>query len=160
MGVTKELRKQFLGHQHYSPRMFTIIVAALGKMENVKGREKFVQEAVKADSVIDAFTFQQIAELLLEYHLAVSSLSEIVLYKQIPVAYTNDKTVVIAFPADIFRWTPFSERIATDIDTKLSRELDIKNKTVRISGRLTERARRNLHDLAIDYTGQVEIMLY
>ena len=160
MGIEKVLRQQFLSHPYYSPRMLTIIVAALDKMNNVQGRELFLQQAVLADSLIDAFTFQQIAELLLEYHINISPFSEIILYQQFPVAYSVDKTLVIAFPVDIFRWTPFSERMLNHIKTDLISERDIKNKIFRVSGQLTERSKHHLYDLGIQFTEQVEITPY
>ena len=88
MGISGELRKRFLNHKNYSPRMFTIITRSLEKMEDVKGKDKFIQEAVQAKTVVDAFTFQQIMELLLDYHLNVNPITEIVLYQGIPVGYS------------------------------------------------------------------------
>jgi len=154
---------QLLGHQYYSPRHVTILVQALDQLSGARGIELFIQEALKAESEIDALTFQQIAELLVGYDKTKEKIVELFVHKGLPMAYTAQGAVVVAFPIDYFRWTPFGEDLFKDLDLTIEqRKFNVKNKVVWVPGKLSPLAKQNLQargfKISEDVQNQVEMM--
>ena len=156
IGIDGELRASFLNHSYYSPRNQTIIVAALEAMNNTKGRQNFIAQAIHVQSEIDAFTFQQIAELLVKYHRQISPIVEIFIYKGIPVGLAENGSMILSFPVDWGRWNPFSEMLLgefadfqNDSDKVIRRELWI-------TGMFTPRTKHHLTDLGVSFTENID----
>lgn len=157
LGVPLKLRKRLLGHDFYSPRHSTILVKALTEIQNAQGLELFIQEAVKAESEIDALTFQQIAELFANYHKTEQKIIEILIHKGLPMGYTQQGTVIVVFPLDYFRWTPFGENLIRDIGSAESHQkLKFKNKVAWVTGFVSPLAKSNLDKLGFDISEQVQ----
>ena len=64
MGVTEDLREEFLRHPSYSPSEGTQLVDALSSLEGIHDRAAFIQAAVGATSSDEAQRFEQIADLM------------------------------------------------------------------------------------------------
>jgi len=158
MSIPEELRKEFLSHSFYSPRHQTVIVGSLDIMEDTLDREKFIRQAVAARSEIDAFTFQQLAELLAGFHRTRTPIARIFVHKGIPVGYTDDSELVMILPADIGRWTPFAENIYSEFGTGMPEETPVERKILWITGTATEKFQRNMDRLVIslkDEAGEI-----
>jgi uncharacterized lipoprotein YbaY len=157
MGIPISMRKNFLGHDFYSPRHATILVKALAEIENVQGLELFFQEAVKAESEIDALTFQQIAELLAGYHKTQQKIASIFIHKGYPMGFTQQGAVIAVFPLDYLRWTPFGENMVTGIGPEAGqKKLRIKHKAIWVTGAVSSLGKSNLHKLGFKFTEQVQ----
>jgi hypothetical protein len=95
MGVPKELIARFLDHSAFTPRHDTLIVAALSKLQGVKGREKYIELCLRAQDEVGANYFQNIAEIMVGYHTKVAQLTEIVPLLGISAATaSNGRTLV------------------------------------------------------------------
>jgi hypothetical protein len=77
MGVPAPLIEKFLDHPAFTPRHDTVIVAALAKLEGVKGRDRFIQLCLRAQDEVGANYFQNIAEIMVGYHTKQAKLQEI-----------------------------------------------------------------------------------
>lgn len=157
MLVPAELRNKFLSHPKYSPRHQTIIVGTLNLMEEVQGREKFIEQAVAAKSEVDALTFQQLAELLLYYHQADNPIAEIQIHKGIPIGISKKKDLVMILPLDIGRWTPFAEDVFSSLSARSTGGASaVYRKIVMITGQATEKFSLNMDRFDIDLREGVE----
>jgi hypothetical protein len=95
MGVPDDLIARFLDHPAFTPRHDTLIVAALSKLQGVKGREKYLELCLRAQDEVGANYFQNIAEILVGYHTKVAPLTEIVPLLGISAATaSNGRTLV------------------------------------------------------------------
>ena len=95
MGVPKELIARFLDHSAFTPRHDTLIVAALSKLQGVKGREKYIELCLRAQDEVGANYIQNIAEIMVGYHTKVAQLTEIVPLLGISAATaSNGRTLV------------------------------------------------------------------
>jgi hypothetical protein len=95
MGVPDDLIARFLDHPAFTPRHDTLIVAALSKLQGVKGREKYIELCLRAQDEIGANYFQNIAEIMVGYHTKVAALTEIVPMLGISAATaSNGRTLV------------------------------------------------------------------
>ena len=114
MGVSSQLRDGFLGHNYYSPRNHTVITECLASMKDAKQKERVIEQALKANSEVDAFTYQQIVEILAGYNRSVSPIIELRVHQGIPVGYAKNGSLVMGFPVDLGRWTAFTEYLFVD----------------------------------------------
>ena len=157
MGIPFGVRKSLLGHEFYSPRHATILVKALAEIKHVKGLELFIQEAVKAESEVEALTFQQIAELFAGFHKNQQKIASIFIHKGYPMGFTQQGTVIAVFPLDYVRWTPFGENLLTDIGPEADQnQFRIKNKAFWVTGAVSPLAESNLQKLGFKISEQVQ----
>jgi uncharacterized lipoprotein YbaY len=152
MGVSAELRKRFLSHNYYSPRNHTVITEHLASMKHAKERAHVIEQAIQANSEIDAFTYQQIIEILAGYHRSISPIIEFSIHKGIPVGYAENGALVMGFPVDIGRWTAFTEYLFQDFGKKPSDAEKVIARELWVLGELTPRARWELGKLGIHVT--------
>lgn len=95
MGVSDELTQRFLDHPAFTPRHDTLIVAALADLDGVRGRDRFVELALRAQDEVGANFFQNAADILVGYHRTVAKLSEITPYLGVAAATaSNGRTLV------------------------------------------------------------------
>ncbi len=152
MGISGELRDRFLSHTYYSPRNQTVITEYLASMKDAKEKTRVIERALQANSEIDAFTYQQIVEILAGYNRIVSSIVEVRVHKGIPVGYAKNGSLVMGFPVDLGRWTAFTEYLFVDYGKNQIGSEAIKKPELWILGELTPRARRQLAILGIAVT--------
>jgi uncharacterized lipoprotein YbaY len=156
MGIPGKLRERFLSHKYYSPRNQTVITEYLASMKEVKEKERIIEQALQADSEIDAFTYQQIVEILAGYNRSVSPIIEFSLHKGIPVGYAKNGSLVMGFPVDFSRWTAFSEYLFEDFGKKQTVSEETKKPELWITGEFSTRANRELGKLGISVTENVD----
>jgi hypothetical protein len=95
MQMPQDLIARFLDHPAFTPRHDTLIVAALSKLQGVKGREKYIELCLRAQDEVGANYFQNIAEIMVGYHTKVAQLTEIVPLLGIGAATaSNGRTLV------------------------------------------------------------------
>jgi uncharacterized lipoprotein YbaY len=149
IGIPGELRDNFLNHNYYSPRNHTVITEYLESMKEAREKAGVIEQAIGANSEIDAFTYQQIIEILASYNRSVSPIIEFSIHKGIPVGYAKNGSMVMGFPVGIGRWTAFSEYLFGDFGKKQSKTNEIKRSELWILGELTPLARREFERLGI-----------
>jgi len=154
LGVPLLLRQKLLGHTYYSPRHATIMVKAFVELTEVEGITLFVREAVKAESEIDALTFQRTAELLADYHKNQQKIVKILIHKGLLLGYTQEGILLATFPLDYLRWTPFIANILDDID--IVEGGIIQNKIVWVTGAISPVAKDNLKMLGFKISEKVQ----
>lgn len=156
MGISSEQRDRFLSHKYYSPRNQTVITEYLASMEDAEQKAHVIDQALHADSEIDAFTYQQIVEILAGYNRSVSPIIEFRVHKGIPIGYAKNGSLVMGFPVDFSRWTAFTEYLFEDFGKKQTGLVKIKKSELHILGEFSPRARRELGKLSINVTEHVE----
>lgn len=104
MGVGDDLVQKFLDHPAFTPRHDTLIVAALADLEGVRGRDRFIELALRAQDEVGANFFQNAADILVGYHRSVAKLTEITPYLGVAAATaSNGRTLVpIAWDYGVF----------------------------------------------------------
>ncbi len=156
MGIPSELRDRFLSHKYYSPRNHTVITEYLAFMMDTEGKTLLIEQALQANSEIDAFTYQQIVEILAGYNRSVSPIIEFMVHKGIPVGYAKNGSLIMGFPVDFSRWTAFTEYLFEDFGKKQAGSGEIKKCELQILGEFSPRARRELGKLGINFSEHVE----
>ena len=109
MEVPKGIAEAFLGNASFSPTRQTFLVAALARLDGVKGRADFVRLAGEsAEDEQDAIFWDLTARMIADLR-AKRPLDRIVLLAGgFPVAVAADGTVVVALHWDYACWTPLA----------------------------------------------------
>jgi hypothetical protein len=157
MRVPDTVANRFLENRLLSPRRQTIIVEAMKALPGIPGRSAFIQYAARADNEDAALLFQQMAELLADYHRLVAPIQRLDIYLNIPIAYTNQGSAVILLPIDRLLWTERTSGIATSLVQTLSKPQPVRRIELQITGDASERAHAGLQQLGIslvEHAGQ------
>ena len=105
MGMPSSFTDKFLDHPYYSPRRKTIIAGLLSPLKETKGREKFMEAALTADSEAGALYYQQMLEIISSFHFGQAPIAEIALIEGVPVAFSEKTGAFLAVPTDRLYWT-------------------------------------------------------
>ena len=157
MSVPDPVVDRFLENRLLSPRHQTVIVEAMKALRGMSGRSAFIQYAARADSEDAALLFQQMAELLVDYHRSVAPVQRIDVYLNIPVAYTSQRSAVILLPIDRLLWTERTSGIATSLGQTLPKPQPVRKIEVWTTGDASDRAHVGLQQLGItlvEHAGQ------
>ena len=157
MRVPDPVADRFLQNRMLSPRHQTVIVEAMKALPGTLGRSAFIQYAARADSEDAALLFQQMAELLADYHRSVAPIQRLAIYQNVPVAYTAQASAVILLPIDRLLWTERTSGIATNLGETLPKPQPVRHTEVWITGDASDRAHAGLQQLGItlvDHAGQ------
>ena len=111
LGLSREDADAFLMHPQYTPWNKTAITEALARIGVTPSA--FLKQACKASSQEDAFYFQRLAQLLLQYHGAIAPLHSIRLVNGLICGIDRDENLIIPVSQDYAIWT---ERIAARTD--------------------------------------------
>ena len=157
MRVPDPVADRFLENRLLSPRHQTVIVEAMKALRGIPGRSAFIQYAARADSEDAALLFQEMAELLADYHRSVAPIQRIDIYLNIPVAYTGQGSAVILLPIDRLLWTERTAGIATSLGQTLPKPQPVRKVEVWMTGDASDRAHAGLQQLGItvvEHAGQ------
>lgn len=140
MGISPELREQFINQTKYSPRHQTYLVGALEQMRGVKHRSAFIRAALHADSEASALYYQKAAELLAYYHNKERPILQLANAGGLPVAYTEGGGMLVVPPNDYGFWDAGT---LADLDSlkETDKSLSVRPKELVTAGRLSPRAR-------------------
>ena len=126
-------------------------------LRGIPGRSAFIQYAARADSEDAALLFQEMAELLADYHRSVSPIQRLEIYQNVPVAYTGQESAVILLPIDRLLWTERTSGIATSLGQTLPKPQPVQKIELWMTGDASDRARQGLQQLGItlvEHVGQ------
>ena len=157
MRVPDPITDRFLENRLLSPRHQTIIVEAMKALGAIPGRSAFIQYAAHADSEDAALLFQEMAELLADYHRSVAPIQRLDIYLNVPVAYTGQGSAVVLLPIDRLLWTERTSGIATDLAQTLPKPQPVRKIEVWMTGEASDRAHAGLQQLGItlvEHAGQ------
>ena len=149
MRVPDSVADRFLHNPVLSPRHQTVIVEGMKVLRGVPGRPAFIQYAARADSEDAALLFQQMAELLADYHQSVAPIQRLDIYMNVPVAYTAKGSAVALLPIDRLLWTERSSTIATGLARTMPKLQPVHRVEVWMTGDASARAREGLQHLGI-----------
>src|SRR5262249_1181942 len=133
-----------LDHPAFTPRHDTLIVAALASLDGVKGRDRFIEQCLRAQDEVGANYFQNVAEIMVGYHTKVAHLTEIVPLLGISAATAAKGRTLVPLAWD---YGVFEQAVAKRMDYTvkefgrrgLSTKFDVWT-TGRVSPRLKEEA--------------------
>jgi len=126
-----------------------VIVEAMKTLRGTPGRAVFIQYAARADSEDAALLFQEMAELLAEYHRTVTPIRRLDIYLNIPVAYAGQGFAVVLLPIDRLLWTERSSGIAVRLAQSLPKPLPVQHLEVSLTGDASVRTQEGLKQLGI-----------
>ncbi len=112
MGMPSSFTDKFLDHPYYSPRRKTIVAGLLSPLKETKGREKFMEAALTADSEAGALYYQQMLEIISSFHFGTAPVEEIALIEGMPVAISQKAGAFFTLPVDRVYWTPEGQAAA------------------------------------------------
>jgi len=149
MRVPDPITDRFLENRLLSPRHQTIIVEAMKALGAIPGRSAFIRYAARADSEDAALLFQEMAELLADYHRSVAPIQRLDVYLNVPVAYTGQESALVLLPIDRLLWTERASEIATSLAQTLPKPQPVRKIEVWMTGDASDRARGELQRLGI-----------
>jgi hypothetical protein len=114
MGIPKDVIEPFLLNYNYTPMEKSLLVEALKRMDGAKGRELLVGQATAAPDKVIARYFQQMAEMMANYH-EKSGPVDIVKVDMAPWLMTRKGTLVGVYPIDYLAWTAEAAVIAGNV---------------------------------------------
>jgi hypothetical protein len=156
MGIKGYQAEALLKNYNYTPAEITLIVEALKRMGDIRGREIFVAFATAAPDRQVARFMQHYAEMLADYISTVEA-EDIVDITGKAWLVSRSGSLVGAFPLDYLAWTEAafeSTRMASDqMD-----ELGFKHKQLLLEGRVSPQARSALESRGWKITENVRLV--
>jgi hypothetical protein len=112
LAVPDTVADRFLRNAALSPRHETIIVASMVALGHIPGQASLIGYASSADTEDAALLFQQMAELITNYHTLVAPVRQIDIVLNLPLITTTKGTVLLLLPIDRLLWTERSAGLA------------------------------------------------
>lgn len=109
MGISDALAEAMLDNFNYDPENETRLIGALATMEDVAGRELFIQRAVLQDQPYNARLMREWAELFAAYHQNIRPIKAIIVIETAPYLMLEEGVVFGLFPADYLTLDPTFE---------------------------------------------------
>jgi hypothetical protein len=117
MGIGADLAKRYLDHPHYSPRHDLILVDSLHKLVGVPGRDRYLENALKAEDEVEANFFVNTAQILRGHHETRGRIRGITMFEALTVAQTQSGAALIPFALDYGVWTANADRLSQHLKT-------------------------------------------
>ncbi|MEE8207778.1 MAG: hypothetical protein V3T88_02295 [Nitrosomonadaceae bacterium] len=155
MGVEDPVIEEFLRHPKFSPRHETFLVHALAEMEGVENRDQLIKQALFAESELDAFIFQRVAEMMYGYHKNVGPIKEIIPVRRLVVGYTADQKIVATIPIDYIYWTEQADHGSAAVVRLRSKGRPVKRVELWITGNITSKAKHEIEARGIVVKEQI-----
>ncbi len=156
MGVSAPLIQKFLDHPAFTPRHDTVIVAALSRLDGVKGRDRFIELCLRAEDEVGANYFQNIAEIMVGYHTKVAKLKEIVPMLGIAAATAANGRILVPLSWD---YGVYEKAVAQRLDyaVKEFKKLGLSTKfDVWTTGRSSKRLKKEAAARGFKVTENIE----
>ena len=117
MGIPAELAKRYLDHPAYTPRHDLILVDSLHRLGSTGGRDRYLENALKAEDEVEANFFVNTAQILRGYHETREPITGITMFDVLAVAQTRSGVAVIPFALDHGVWTANADRLSQHLKT-------------------------------------------
>lgn len=152
MGINEAMIEAFLNHPNLNPKHQTVITLALQQLGPARGRAEYLRLAMASRSPEDAHFFQRNAELMAFYHRQKSPVIEIVNFRGIAAAYTNDRKLVLPVLLDYGSWTQIGDQLSQDFVAFGRNDLVIEGREWFLSGVLSPGAKAQIEGRGIVVT--------
>jgi hypothetical protein len=117
LGVPDAVGDRFLRNTMLSPRHETIIAASMTALGRIPGQAGFIDYASSADTEDAALLFQQMGELIANYHTLVAPVGQIDIVLNLPLIRTTKGVVLLLLPIDRLLWTERNAGLAKALAT-------------------------------------------
>jgi len=145
MGISEHQIDAFLKNYNYSPSDEALLVEALRRMGDIKGREIFFTYATAAPDRTTARFMQQRAEMMANY-LNNTETGEIIKIGRTAWFLTRTGIVVGHAPIDYLAWTPDAASALDTVDRYVEERDGVKGKELWIEGYVGPVAERSMQD--------------
>jgi hypothetical protein len=153
MGIPDPLRRSFVAHPWYSPRLQSRLVAHLTALDLVENRAAFVEAALSAGSEVDARLYVRTAELLRAYHTEAAPLERIATFRATVVGVTAESGLVAPMALDYAVWTrPMHAFANTLLRSSLSDGRSVSRREILVTGSFSPKARAKIRQRNIEVT--------
>ncbi len=139
MGIDNAIIDPFLLNYNYTPVAKTLLVEALRRMGDAKGRELFLSYATAAPDRVIARYMQQRAEMMASFHDKAGG-ANIILVEEFPWQVTRQGALVGVFPIDYLAWTEEVSAIVRAVE----RKTQAKVREIRLGGSASPQASQAL----------------
>lgn len=144
MGIPADLAKRYLDHPAYTPRHDLILVDSLHRIAGVTGRDRYLENALKADDEVEANFFVNTAQILRGYHETRDRITAITMFEALTVAQTRSGVAVIPFALDHGIWTANADRLSQHLKTAYRAPGFTGRFELWVTGTLSARAKQEL----------------
>ncbi len=143
MGIPDHQTDAFLKNYNYTPTQATLLVEALNRMGNVKGREIFIAHAAAAPDKPMARYWQQTAEMMANY-VTQKGRADIIDVADYPWLRTRKGVVLAVIPVDYMIWTRELDDAERGAGADINALSKVSRKEVWAEGTVDPVARRSL----------------
>ncbi|MBT3305081.1 MAG: hypothetical protein HN377_01220, partial [Alphaproteobacteria bacterium] len=112
MGLLDTAADPFLFHAKYPVPHQTLLVLALGAMQDVPGRADFIHLATRATNEVQTRFYQRTAQIMATYHQQARPVRRILVNRGWAFFEDADGRLVLPVPANYMAWTPGAEVMA------------------------------------------------
>jgi hypothetical protein len=145
MGISEYQIDAFFKNYNYSPSDEVLLVEALRRMGDIKGREIFFAYATAAPDPTTARYMQQRAEMMANY-INDTERGDIIKIGRTAWLLTRTGSVVGLAPIDYLAWTPDAAAALDMVDRYVAERDGIKGKELWIEGQIDPAAERSMRD--------------
>lgn len=153
LGVEKATAAAFLKNKAFSPSRQTRFTAALHAVR-AAGLADYVDAAREATTEVEAEFFTESAEMLAALH-AGDRVEAVLPDSRAMVARVGAQRAVVLLPLDRIHWTEGSRKALTEIAERTRKELGAERLEIRLTGRMSPRARKEAEGLGWNVAQEV-----
>ena len=157
MGIDRDLAERLLTNRNYSPVDMAAMVAALDSLDGVQDRAVFFARAATVDSRTIAYFMRRHADWVSAYHARSQNSVRFVSLGGYPFNVTREGRVVGLMPIDALSWTASTAEVFNRSTADLRRGGGRAPAELRITGRATPLAKRELKALGWTVVENVRI---
>jgi hypothetical protein len=155
MGISADLAKRYLDHPNYTPRSDLIFVEALHKLTGATGRDRYLENALKADDEVEALFFVNAAQILRGYHEKRGRITGITMFEALAVAQSQAGAAIIPIALDYGVWTRNADVLSQHLKTAYRAPRFNGRFELWVTGTLSPAAKQNLEARGFTVVEQV-----
>ena len=144
--IEAELIDRFLSHPGLSPTHKTAIAEYLSALNDVSNLGALLSAALTARTEAQALGYQQVARMLVRYHLERKPLTSLKSAGHVLLATDQDRRLLVVLPFDLFFWDAQALRIFSAL-SEFAAQKNYPEKEILLTGILTDKARSNMEAL-------------
>ena len=142
--VPEPIARDFLDHPVMTATHKTAMAEYVHYMDGVADRGALVASTLDVRDEVDAVERIQVARMFAHYHESLSEIRRFVASGRLPLALSDDGSLVVALPFDVLYWDAAAERVFDVLARMVSGKEELRSGVVLLPGIVTERAREGL----------------
>lgn len=159
LGVNEPLAAAFVEHPGITPTGQTVITQHLKRLGKVAGMDDFLKMVMESKDSTDVLFFQRTAEMMVTYHETVSPVKRILNLYTLPAIHAQNNALVLPLAIDYGSWSAEADRLSRTV-AGYQPEVEISQRLLYISGRITPRAREELQKRGFAVTDEALVRIY